>query len=172
MVLAFPAHLLPTTMTSADFSALPNSWLRRPPQVRALSFFLSLPDLHKWAFVLLGLRIGVHTHPPIRASYLISVRQYRNLQSRFLHSIPHGKRACDLLMLRAVTPAHKGLAPSRQFQRTHYLAIVFLPMLGTHRRLAQWRVKWLIEHSTSHQLLWCIDSFVLRNPPLRQAPKR
>jgi hypothetical protein len=43
----------------------------------------------------------------------------------------------------------------------------------THnRRLAQWRVKWLIEHSTSHQLLWCIDSLVLRNPPLRQAPNR
>ena len=43
---------------------------------------------------------------------------------------------------------------------------------GYNRRLAQWRVTWLIEHSTSHQLLWCIDSFVLRNPPLRQAPKR
>ncbi len=41
-----------------------------------------------------------------------------------------------------------------------------------NRRLAQWRVKWLTEHSTSHQLLWCIDSFMLRNPPLRQAPKR
>ena len=41
-----------------------------------------------------------------------------------------------------------------------------------NRRLAQWRVKWLIEHSTSHQLLWFINSFVLRNPPLRQAPKR
>ena len=41
-----------------------------------------------------------------------------------------------------------------------------------NRRLAQWRVKWLIEHSTSHQLLSCIDSFVLRNPPLRQAPNR
>jgi hypothetical protein len=27
-------------------------------------------------------------------------------------------------------------------------------------RLAQWRVKWLIEHSTSHQLLWCIDCLV------------
>jgi hypothetical protein len=39
-------------------------------------------------------------------------------------------------------------------------------------RLAQWRVTWLIEHATSHQVLWCIDSFVLRNPPLRQAPKR
>jgi hypothetical protein len=43
---------------------------------------------------------------------------------------------------------------------------------SANRRLAQRRVKWLIEHSTSHQLLWCIDSFVLRNPPLRQAPKR
>ena len=43
---------------------------------------------------------------------------------------------------------------------------------GYNRRLAQWRVKWLIEHSTSHQLLWYIDNFVLRNPPLRQAPKR
>ena len=41
-----------------------------------------------------------------------------------------------------------------------------------NRRLAQWRVTWLIEHSASHQLLWCIDSFVLRNPPLRQAPNR
>ena len=40
------------------------------------------------------------------------------------------------------------------------------------RRLAQWRVTWLIEHSTLHQLLWYIDSFVLRNPALRQAPKR
>jgi len=41
-----------------------------------------------------------------------------------------------------------------------------------NRRLAQWRVKWLIEHSASHQLLWLNESFVLRNPPLRQAPKR
>lgn len=41
-----------------------------------------------------------------------------------------------------------------------------------NRRLAQWRVTWLIEHSASHQLLWCIDSFLHRNPPLRQAPKR
>jgi hypothetical protein len=27
------------------------------------------------------------------------------------------------------------------------------------RRLAQWRVTWLIEHSITHQLLWCFDSF-------------
>jgi hypothetical protein len=41
-----------------------------------------------------------------------------------------------------------------------------------NKHLAQWRITWLIEHSTSHQHLWCIDSLVLRNPPLRQAPKR
>jgi hypothetical protein len=43
---------------------------------------------------------------------------------------------------------------------------------ATNRRLAQWRVKWLIQHSTSHQLLWYIDSLELRNPPLRQVTKR
>ena len=30
---------------------------------------------------------------------------------------------------------------------------------ASNMRLAQWRVKWLIEHSTSYQLLWYIDSF-------------
>ena len=43
---------------------------------------------------------------------------------------------------------------------------------GHNRRLAQWGVKWLIEHSISHQLLWCIDSIVLRNSPQRQAENR
>jgi len=41
-----------------------------------------------------------------------------------------------------------------------------------NRRLAQWRVTWLIEHSTSHQLFWLNESFVLRNPLLRKAAKR
>jgi hypothetical protein len=41
-----------------------------------------------------------------------------------------------------------------------------------NRRLAKKRVQWLIEHSTSHQLLWYIDSLVLRNPLLRKAAKR
>jgi hypothetical protein len=41
-----------------------------------------------------------------------------------------------------------------------------------NRRLAQWRVQWLIKHSTSHQLLWYIDSFALRNPPERKARNR
>jgi hypothetical protein len=47
------------------------------------------------------------------------------------------------------------------------------PGTTTHnRRLAKWRVTWIIEHSTSHQLLWYTDSLVLRNPPLLQAPNR
>lgn len=36
------------------------------------------------------------------------------------------------------------------------------------RRLAQWRVTWLIELSTSHQILWDIESLMLRNPPERE----
>ena len=46
-----------------------------------------------------------------------------------------------------------------------------IPKVLFNRCLPQWWVKWLIEHSTSNQLLWCIYSFVLRNPQLRQAPK-
>jgi hypothetical protein len=41
-----------------------------------------------------------------------------------------------------------------------------------NRRLAKKGVQCLIEHFTSYQLLWYIDSFVLRSPPLRQAPNR
>jgi len=37
---------------------------------------------------------------------------------------------------------------------------------------AKKRVQWLIEHSTAHQLLWYVDSLVLRNPLLRKAAKR
>ncbi len=37
---------------------------------------------------------------------------------------------------------------------------------------AKKRVQWLIEHTTSHQLLWYLDSLVLRNPLLRKAAKR
>ena len=37
---------------------------------------------------------------------------------------------------------------------------------------AKKRIKWLIEHPTSHQLLWYVDSLVLRNPLLRKAANR
>jgi hypothetical protein len=37
---------------------------------------------------------------------------------------------------------------------------------------AKKRVQWLIEHPASHQILWYVDSFVLRNPLLRKAANR
>ncbi len=37
---------------------------------------------------------------------------------------------------------------------------------------AKKRVQWLIEHSTSHQLLYYVGSLVLRNPLLRKAANR
>jgi hypothetical protein len=37
---------------------------------------------------------------------------------------------------------------------------------------AKKRVQWLIEHSTSHQILWYVDSFVLRNRQLLVAANR
>ncbi len=40
---------------------------------------------------------------------------------------------------------------------------------SANRRLAQWRVTWLIAYSTSNQSLWCIDSFVLRSRSLATA---
>jgi len=44
--------------------------------------------------------------------------------------------------------------------------------LADNRRLAKKRVQWLIKRSTSYHLLCWTDSLVLRNPLLRQAPKR
>ncbi|TVP44879.1 MAG: hypothetical protein EA341_15925 [Mongoliibacter sp.] len=38
--------------------------------------------------------------------------------------------------------------------------------------MAKKRVQWLIEHSASYQLLYWVDSLVLRNTHLRQSPKR
>jgi len=69
-----------------------------------------------------GLQYGVLPYPFQHASYQVSVRQYRPLQSRFLHSCRYQQRACDLLTVRSVTPACKGLSPSGKyiaiFQRT------------------------------------------------------
>jgi hypothetical protein len=41
-----------------------------------------------------------------------------------------------------------------------------------NRRLAKKRVQWLVEHSSSYQLLCWVESLVLRKPLLRQAPNR
>ena len=62
-------------------------------------------------FVFLGRYNAVLAYPRIIASYTVSVRQYRTLQSGFLHCCRCRQPACHLLMFRVVTPAHKGLSP-------------------------------------------------------------
>ena len=49
---------------------------------------------------------------------------------------------------------------------------IFEELCNKHSGFAKKRVQWLIEHSTSYQHLWFIDSLVLRNPLLRKAAKR
>jgi hypothetical protein len=43
---------------------------------------------------------------------------------------------------------------------------------ANNMRLAKKRVQRLIEHSTSYQLLYWVEGFLLRNPLLSQARKR
>ncbi len=47
-----------------------------------------------------------------------------------------------------------------------------LPKVSFNSGFAKKRLQWLIEHSTSHQILWYVDSLLLRNPLLRKAVKR
>jgi hypothetical protein len=71
----------------------------------------------------MGRHNGVIAYPDKYASYAVSVRQYRTLQSRCLQCLSHDKPPCDLLMLSALIVTHKGLAPSGK-ERT----LVVLPM--------------------------------------------
>jgi len=153
-------------MTSADFSVIPLVITETSPEpvpytkCRDKSIFLrsiaaeSIPIMSFVGFVPkpYKLNIGMLAYPICHASYPVSVRQYRLLQSRFLQCIPHGKPPCDLLMLQNVTPVHKGLAPSGKFI-THSSAFenlfvflrffssfrmgVLMLMLGTHKGYKQ-----------------------------------
>src|SRR5690606_37891703 len=107
---SFPA----TTTTSADFSSC-NSYRSRSPRVRTYSFPqypLDLPDRYLMVFHPLDVSMLCYLIRPTRPQYPVPVRWNRGLQSRFLQCVPHGKPPCDLLTLRGVTPARKGLAPS------------------------------------------------------------
>ncbi len=52
----------------------------------------------------LGLHVGVHTHPPLHASYTVSVRQYKPLQYGLLQMYSYPYHPCHLLILRSVNP--------------------------------------------------------------------
>ena len=55
-------------------------------------------DLHDYTNAPEGLCEDVLTHPCIHASYVVSVRQYRSLQSRFLQFSGRPEQPCGLLM--------------------------------------------------------------------------
>jgi hypothetical protein len=109
---SFRSSFTTTTMTSADFLAHRKRIYSKTSPGK--SFFLrpitATSTIIQITFF--GLYKGMLAYPCIIASYVVSVRQYRILQARFLQCILHSKPPCDLLMLRDATPAHKGLPPS------------------------------------------------------------
>jgi hypothetical protein len=79
----------------------------------------------------------VLAYPNNYASYPVSVRQYRTLQSRCLQFMPRDTQPCDLLMLRRSPPVLKGLSPSGN-KPTHIFWLVenkfvFLPFFYCFR---------------------------------------
>ena len=83
-------------MTSADFSyAKPVA--QRPPQVRHLSFDLSLLHIQLDTITPTGFVKMCSLTRVKLPRYAVPVRQYRSLQSRFLHCKGRPKPACGLL---------------------------------------------------------------------------
>jgi hypothetical protein len=56
-----------------------------------------------------GRHVAVDTLPLLVASYVLSVRQYRTLQSRFLHCMGHPKPTYDLLHFGSLLPCDRTL---------------------------------------------------------------
>ena len=135
------ARFCSSTMVSTDFLAYRNTESSpRPPQVRAYSFVRCLLNLLNKHF-LINQDFGLHNDvlairvikPHIQftpfgreIASLSSVRQYRSLQSRFLHCMGHPKplhfyssKKCDLQTVRGVTPVRKRLSLSGIFKE-HY----------------------------------------------------
>ena len=74
----------------------------------------------------MGRRNDMLAYPDNSASYAVSVRQYRTLQSRFLQCSGRPEPPCDLLMLSALIVTHKGLSPSGK-ERT--LVVLLMKLL-------------------------------------------
>src|SRR5690606_12056000 len=109
-----------------------------------------------------------HLIRPARPQYPVPVRWNRGLQSRFLQCMPHGEPPCDLLTLRDVTPARKGLSP---FGIIWYLRYQ-MPMPGTHKVLPKAGLNgfdWTFVQGSTFVLRLNICA---KNPRLRQYPKR
>ena len=73
------------------------------------------------------------------ASYTVSVRQYRILQSRFLHCCRHQQPACDLLMLSRYIGTHKGLSPSVKIKSPKTVGCwINICIFGIYSHLRSW----------------------------------
>lgn len=98
-------------MTSADFP-----YHRRGISPGKSAFFPPMPAVSTQRAITCrcsGHHNDVLAHPAHYASYTVPVRQDQSLQFRFLQTCGYPQRPCDLLMVQGVTPAHKGLSPSR-----------------------------------------------------------
>jgi len=85
-----------------------------------------------------------------------------------LHSHTH----CQAAPANAQTKAWQSVCLSNRTTKTTDKQVDEKEHRSDNSGFAKKRVQWLIEHSTSHQLLCYIDSFELRNPLLRKAAKR
>ena len=74
-------------------------------------------------------------YPRIKASYAVSVRQYRILSSRFLYCIPHGKPACDVLMIRGFNPLIRDLHPLEKYTRSKSLLCLKICIFAVFQEL-------------------------------------
>ena len=81
-----------------------------------------------------------------------------------LHSYTH----CQAAQANTQTQAWQRVCLSNRTTKTNDKQADEKEHRSDNSGFAKKRVQWLIEHSTSHQLLWYVDSLVLRYPLLRQ----
>lgn len=85
-----------------------------------------------------------------------------------LHSHTH----CQAALANAQTKAWQRVFLSNRTTKTTDKQADEKEHRSDNSGFAKKRIQWLIEHSTSHQHLWYVDSLMLRNPLLRKAAKR
>jgi hypothetical protein len=128
-------------MAFADFSYT-NPWYRDLPSaespassgIRRLSFDLSLLHLHVYAFSPIGFVKMCSLTCPNMPLYAVPVRQYRSLQSCFLHCPDRSKPACSLLCaFRIRTSGTCTLWIIYRYSRLEYKHAI----LGAHKMLLQ-----------------------------------
>jgi len=89
-----------------------------------------------------------------------------------MNSQPNSHTHCQAAQANAQTKARQRVCLSNRTTKTTDKTTDEEEHRTDNSGFAKKRVQWLIEHSTSHQLLWYVDSFVFRNPLLRKAANR